>query len=147
MSQNNLLGNEWGIVFYSSLLYTKLTENGDDRNYYNSYGLVKNWQTKFDPFAQNMLMIPINSSLHWSLCVVVRPNSLLLLIIPGSAARCELFLLDPLGDYHDIEVIGRYVKQNLLSTWLDERNRTRRDEFQNEVAMRVAIAVSSRHSG
>ena len=138
MELNNLLGEESSLVVHSSAFYTKLVEHGDDKNYDESYKRVINWQKRFDPFGQYGIMIPINAGLHWSLAYVERPNSLLLLCSSASSS-CKIWLLDPLGSYHEVEVIGRYLKQHLLSTWLDVRNEGRSVLF-NEGTMRAAIA-------
>jgi Ulp1 family protease len=55
-------------MFYSRLTAGKQHEAG--------HGLVARWTKSLDVFDRDFIIIPINSSLHWSLAVIVRPGAL-----------------------------------------------------------------------
>jgi sentrin-specific protease 7 len=61
-----------GAHFFSTHFYTKLADQGT--------GAVASWTIKrnreLNIFDLKMIFIPINKSLHWSLCVVVNPGSI-----------------------------------------------------------------------
>ena len=60
------------VHFFSSHFFSTLKSGGIDS--------VKSWTIKkgLNVFSKTFLFIPINQSLHWSLCVVVNPGALLL---------------------------------------------------------------------
>lgn len=138
MKNHELVGEQHAIVVYSSNFYTKLTEKKDDNNYLDSYGRVINWCKRQDPFSTILSLLPIHEGLHWSLACIVGLPRLLCNTRDTESSTVKIFHLDPLGAYHDMEVIGRYIKNFLLSVWLDLRNEARRNQH-NEFAMRIAI--------
>eukprot|EP00586_Coscinodiscus_wailesii_P008142 CAMPEP_0172521924 /NCGR_PEP_ID=MMETSP1066-20121228/292848_1 /TAXON_ID=671091 /ORGANISM="Coscinodiscus wailesii, Strain CCMP2513" /LENGTH=710 /DNA_ID=CAMNT_0013304887 /DNA_START=982 /DNA_END=3114 /DNA_ORIENTATION=- len=66
------------VHFFTSHFYTTLLEDGVDA--------VSSWTRKkcIDVFSKDLVFIPINQSLHWSLCVVVNPGYL-----RNSYKRCK----------------------------------------------------------
>jgi hypothetical protein len=56
---------------FSSHFFTTLSDDGTDA--------VRSWTAKknIDIFQKKLIFIPINQSLHWSLCVVVNPGAIL----------------------------------------------------------------------
>lgn len=65
---------------FSSHFYTTLSEEGP--------GAVQSWTARknIDIFSKRFIFVPINKSLHWSLCVVVNPGN-----IVGSCRASEGF--------------------------------------------------------
>jgi Ulp1 family protease len=55
---------------FSSHFFTTLSDDGTDA--------VRSWTAKknIDIFQKKLIFIPINQSLHWSLCVVVNPGAI-----------------------------------------------------------------------
>jgi Ulp1 family protease len=107
------------------------------RNHEKSYEQVLNWHRLFDFFAQKIVVVPINSVCHWTLAVIVGPDSLL---SGGSEHVCTIYHLDSLKRFplHDTRDIGFRLKQYMLSVWLDDRNNHRKNSI-SESQMRVAI--------
>jgi sentrin-specific protease 7 len=115
------------VHIFSSHFYTTLSEEGHDA--------VQSWTAKknVDVFSKNFLFIPVNKSLHWSLCVVVNPGDILRSSVslvksekndfdnpsPGS---CILFL-DSL-QAHKKNDVAENVRKWLNAEW----KRTREDE-------------------
>ncbi len=58
---------------FSCLFYAKLTEKKNRE----AHALVSRWTKSVDLFAMDFVLIPINLTFHWSLCVIVRPGLLL----------------------------------------------------------------------
>lgn len=58
--------------FFTSHFYTTLSTEGP--------GAVRSWtaRKKINIFEKRLIFVPINKDLHWSLCVVVNPGSILL---------------------------------------------------------------------
>lgn len=59
------------VHFFSSHFYTSLVEEG--------HSGVESWTRKknIDVFTKKLIFIPINKSLHWSICVVVNPSAIM----------------------------------------------------------------------
>ena len=57
--------------FFTSHFFTTLAEEGP--------GAVENWTAKknIDIFTKKLVFIPINRSLHWSLCILVNPGAVM----------------------------------------------------------------------
>jgi sentrin-specific protease 7 len=55
---------------FSCLFYAKLTELRDPKA---AHDLVCRWTKNINLFDLDFILFPINSSNHWSLCVIVRP--------------------------------------------------------------------------
>ena len=133
-----LWGDFLGIVIFSVQFFTRITSPHVIMNHDKSYAEVRNWHLDFDLFAQKIGVVPIHSVCHWSLAVVVRPDSLLSGV---SENVCTIYHLDSLKRYnlHDTADIGFHLKQYMLSVWLDDRNKPRKDSI-SESQMRMAIA-------
>eukprot|EP01036_Dinobryon_divergens_P022118 gene22118-30352_t len=58
------------VYAFSCLFYPKLKELRDFRK---AHELISRWTKSVDIFSMDFIFVPINYSLHWSLCVVVRP--------------------------------------------------------------------------
>ena len=102
---------------FSSHFYTTLSEEGTEA--------VESWTARksIDIFKKRFIFLPINKSLHWSLCVVVNPGNIL------NASRendidseggtgpfpCILFL-DSLKA-HRKDVVARHVRKWLNAEW------------------------------
>jgi sentrin-specific protease 7 len=99
--------------FFSSHFYTKLSEEGPNG--------VTSWTIKKDIniFTLNYIFIPVNLSLHWSLCVVVNPGYILNefddITSDGDLCPCIIFF-DSLGA-HDMSLIADNVRKWLNSEW------------------------------
>ena len=59
------------VHYFTTLFFTTLEENDSES--------VKRWTEKrgVDVFTKRFIFIPINKSLHWSLCVVVNPGAII----------------------------------------------------------------------
>ena len=59
------------VHFFTSHFYSTLREEGVDA--------ISNWTTNkgINVFTKKIIFLPINESLHWSLCAVVNPGSIL----------------------------------------------------------------------
>ena len=57
--------------FFTTHFFTALSEDGPEA--------VENWTAKknIDIFTKKLVFIPINRSLHWSLCILVNPGKIM----------------------------------------------------------------------
>ena len=126
-----------GIVVFSVHFFTCITAPHLLRKHEKSYEQVRNLHLLLDLFARKIVVVPIHSFSHWSLAVVVRPDSLL---SGGSENVCKIYHLDSLKRFplHDTRDIGFRLKQYMLSVWLDDRDNPRKDSI-SETQMRVAM--------
>ena len=121
------------IHVFSSLFYTKLTEDSRENE---GYELVKRWTKNVDIFEKEFLVIPINFANHWSLVVIVRPSicmeeydSLSRSSSNGTEEKaggeesdnksCILFM-DSLG-MHSPSQIGKKLRSYLAREWADKK--------------------------
>ena len=98
---------------FSSHFYTTLSEEGTDA--------VESWTARknINVFNKHFIFLPINKSLHWSLCVVVNPAS----IVDNPRGQdtglkpfpCILFL-DSLK-IHRKDVVANHVRRWLNAEW------------------------------
>uniref|UniRef100_A0A7S2AA63 Ubiquitin-like protease family profile domain-containing protein n=1 Tax=Trieres chinensis TaxID=1514140 RepID=A0A7S2AA63_TRICV len=71
------------VYFFTSHFFSTLQEDGPEA--------VTSWTAKknIDIFQKKLIFLPINESLHWSLCVVVNPGSIMNSISCGRGQRFE----------------------------------------------------------
>ena len=101
------------IHFFSSHFFTKLIEDGAEA--------VTNWngQKKIDILSKKFICIPINSGLHWSLCVVVNPGDILNRVFKVADENSNfpcILLMDSL-EKHCKEHVAENVRVWLNSVW------------------------------
>ena len=102
---------------FSSHFYTTLSKEGTEA--------VESWTARksINIFQKRFIFLPINKSLHWSLCVVVNPAHILNascendVDIEGGAGPfpCILFL-DSLKA-HRKDIVARHVRKWLNAEW------------------------------
>lgn len=104
---------------FSSHFYTTLSEEGTEA--------VESWTARknIDIFSKRFIFLPINKSLHWSLCVVVNPMFIISESceddagIDGDTEKqpfpCILFL-DSLKA-HRKDLVARHVRKWLNAEW------------------------------
>ena len=122
------------VYAFSCLFYPKLKELRDFRK---AHELISRWTKNVDLFSMDFIFIPINYSLHWSLCAVVRPLQWLIRNYCKDAIElresmeemksaseddsssnddgCLLFL-DSLN-MHDMKTVHRDVSNYLSNEW------------------------------
>ena len=122
------------VYAFSCLFYPKLKELRDFRK---AHELISRWTKNVDIFSMDFIFIPINYSLHWSLCAVVRPLQWLIRNYCKDAIElresmeemksaseddsssnddgCLLFL-DSLN-MHDMKTVHRDVSNYLSNEW------------------------------
>jgi Ulp1 family protease len=99
------------VHFFTSHFYTALSEDGPKA--------VASW---IDVFTKKFIFIPVNQSLHWSLCVVVNPGAILnnLKELNEAPADEELYpcilFFDSLKA-HQKQAIARNIRNWLNSEW------------------------------
>ena len=102
-----------GFHFFTSHFYTTLANDGPSA--------VESWTAKkgIDIFEKKIIFIPINKDLHWSLCVVVNPGSILSALNQTGKAddplSCLIFL-DSLN-MHSKNRVQTNVMKWLNSEW------------------------------
>ena len=111
--------DESSVHFFTSHFYTALKEDGP--------AAVTSWTAKkgIDVIRKKFIFIPVNKSLHWSLCVVVNPNQIMHQYVGVSGGAkvvgdnfdypCILFF-DSLKAHRKKEV-AKAVRQWLNSEW------------------------------
>jgi len=107
--------------FFTSHFYTTLASDGVDG--------VKSWTAKknINIFEKKLIFIPINKTLHWSLCVVINPGAIVSSVddddLNGSGDQplsCMLFF-DSLS-MHKKVTVQRKVNNWLNSEWQRMKN-------------------------
>jgi sentrin-specific protease 7 len=104
------------VHFFTSHFYSTLAKNGAKA--------VASWTTKknIDIFSKKFIFIPINQSLHWSLCVVVNPGEIMNQIkyskndVREEALLPCMFFFDSLKA-HRQAIIAKHVRNWLNSEW------------------------------
>ena len=59
------------VHIFSTFFWRRLTDQGNGRA---NFANVSNWSRKIDIFERDLLFIPINENLHWSLAIIYRPK-------------------------------------------------------------------------
>lgn len=95
--------------FFTSHFFTKLKTQGVDA--------VSTWTAKKNIriFDKTLIFIPINQSLHWSLCVVVNPAHIQQKKADDEKMPCILFM-DSLKA-HQKARIAKYIRKWLNHEW------------------------------
>eukprot|EP00546_Thalassionema_frauenfeldii_P001232 CAMPEP_0178932684 /NCGR_PEP_ID=MMETSP0786-20121207/22774_1 /TAXON_ID=186022 /ORGANISM="Thalassionema frauenfeldii, Strain CCMP 1798" /LENGTH=1112 /DNA_ID=CAMNT_0020610043 /DNA_START=136 /DNA_END=3472 /DNA_ORIENTATION=+ len=125
------------VHIFSSHFYSSLKKDGT--------AAVESWTAKknIDIFSKRFIFIPINESLHWSLCVVVNPSHIfnsIQLFEDGTIdneetpASCILFL-DSLKA-HKKTTVAKHIRKWLNSEWKRLKDETK-DNLYTPKTMRV----------
>jgi len=104
------------VHFFTSHFYSSLAKDGAKA--------VTSWTAKknIDSFTKKFIFVPINQSLHWSLCVVVNPGAIMNQgeysenDVPEEALLPCMFFFDSLKA-HRQATITRNVRSWLNSEW------------------------------
>lgn len=104
------------VHFFTSHFYTALSKDGPKA--------VASWtaRKKIDVFTKKFIFIPVNQSLHWSLCVVVNPGAILNNLREFNEAPADeelypcIFFFDSLKA-HQKQVVARNIRNWLNSEW------------------------------
>jgi hypothetical protein len=113
---------------FSSHFFTTLLNDGTDA--------VRSWTAKknIDIFQKKLIFIPINRSLHWSLCVVVNPGAILNAsnneASPDDPLPCMIFL-DSLKA-HEKSRVQTHVMKWLNAEWI----RLKKEEDETHTGIR-----------
>ncbi|KIJ40763.1 hypothetical protein M422DRAFT_48994 [Sphaerobolus stellatus SS14] len=81
------------IWVFSTFFYAKLTAKG--------YTAVASWSKRWDVFAQDIIVIPVHKSYHWSMIIVSKPWASIVPIRSSveddSSSRTQILSMDSLG--------------------------------------------------
>eukprot|EP00531_Pseudo-nitzschia_arenysensis_P017418 CAMPEP_0116119764 /NCGR_PEP_ID=MMETSP0329-20121206/2819_1 /TAXON_ID=697910 /ORGANISM="Pseudo-nitzschia arenysensis, Strain B593" /LENGTH=1105 /DNA_ID=CAMNT_0003613495 /DNA_START=267 /DNA_END=3584 /DNA_ORIENTATION=+ len=104
------------VHFFTSHFYTTLASDGVEG--------VKSWTAKknIDIFDKKLIFIPINKTLHWSLCVVVNPGSIQTQSEDDEDSELPCVLFFDSLNMHQKTRVHRHVMNWLNSEWQRKNN-------------------------
>ena len=105
---HNQLASVVSVHVFSTFFFTKMLEAEAFPGSFDAkkaYAKVKRWTKNVDVFDQDLLFVPVNEHLHWSLAVVVNPGKKPSRRTPRAPTKGDVIEIDSDSDGDDANVI------------------------------------------